>query len=63
MLSQRETKKLVNDIKEQAIKDFFYGDFDRWFWDDRADDYELDEEDIKNMNNIIQKLIDKMSTL
>ena len=63
MLSQRETRKLVNDIKEQAIKDWFlYGDFNQWFWD-RADDYELDEEDIKNMNNIIQKLIDKMSTL
>lgn len=63
MLNQRETKKIVNDITEQAIKDWiFYGDFDRWFWD-RVDDYELEEEDIKNIDNILQKLIDKMSTL
>lgn len=59
MADQRKIEKLANDIKEQAIKDWIhYGDFNQWFWD-RVDDYELEEEDIKIIDNIFQKWVDK----
>jgi hypothetical protein len=58
MIDQRKIEKLANDVKEQAIKDWIHdGDFKRWFWD-RIDDYELEEEDIKNINDILQKWVD-----
>lgn len=59
MYDQKEIEDFANNIKKQAIEDWIHhGDFDQWFWD-RVNEYVLSEEDIKNIDNIFQKWVDK----